>query len=64
MAAVRAKISVQEGTPAMGRLHMEIFIKTLDDNNLAKLLTLVRLRDAGGINRNFARLPTHGEMSQ
>ena len=46
VAAIRAKISIREGTPATRREHVEHFIETLDDRDLAKQLTLLRLDDA------------------
>ncbi|CAI5718029.1 unnamed protein product [Peronospora effusa] len=46
VAAIRAKILILEGTPATRREHMELFIETLDDRDLAKQLTLLRLDDA------------------
>ena len=46
VAAIRAKISIREGTPATRREHVEHFIETLDDRDLAKQLTLLRLNDA------------------
>lgn len=46
MAAIRAKNLIREGTPATRREHVEHFIETLDDRDLAKQLTLLRLDDA------------------
>ena len=49
VAAVQAKIAIYEGklaTPATRRVHMEHFIATLDDRELAKQLTLLRSTDA------------------
>ena len=46
VAAIRAKIAIREGTPAARREHVEHFIDTLDDRDLSKQLTLLRLDDA------------------
>ena len=46
VAAIRAKIAIREGEPAARREHVEHFIDTLDDRDLAKQLTLLRLDDA------------------
>ena len=44
-AAIRAKVAVREGRHAARREHVEHFISTLDDRDLAKQLTLLRLTD-------------------
>lgn len=46
VAAIRANIAIQEGTPHVRRNHAEHFIGTLDDRDLAKQLMLLRLADA------------------
>ena len=46
LAAIRAKISFREGPSATRREHVEYFIETLDDRDLAKQLALLRLEDA------------------
>ena len=46
VAAIRAKIAIREGNSATRREHVEHFIATLDDRDLAKQLTLLRLLDA------------------
>ena len=45
VAAIRAKISIREGTLDVRREHVEHFIETLDDRVLAKQLALLRLTD-------------------
>ena len=45
VAAIRAKISIREGTSDARREHVEHFIETLDDRVLAKQLALLRLTD-------------------
>lgn len=49
VAAIRAKIDIREGKLATRREHVEHFISTLDDRDLAKQLTLLRLTDADGM---------------
>jgi len=46
LAAIRAKILFREGPSATRREHVEHFIETLDDRDLAKQLALLRLEDA------------------
>ncbi|CAI5722019.1 unnamed protein product [Peronospora effusa] len=46
VAAIRAKIPIREGSPSIRGEHVEHFIGTLDDRDLAKQLTLLRLGDA------------------
>ena len=45
-AAIRAKVAIREGRHATRREHAENSISTLDDLDLAKQLTLLRLSDA------------------
>ena len=45
-AAIRAKFAIREGRHTTRRGHVEHFISTLDDRDLAKQLTLLRLSDA------------------
>ena len=45
-AALRAKVELREGSHATRRNHVKHFISTLDDRDLAKQLTLLRLSDA------------------
>ena len=46
VAAIRAKILIRYGTPVTRREHVEHFIETIDDRDLAIQLTLLRLNDA------------------
>ena len=45
VAAFREKISIREGGPAMRHEHVEHFIEMLEDRDLAKQSTLLRLMD-------------------
>ncbi|GMF41604.1 unnamed protein product [Phytophthora fragariaefolia] len=45
-AGMRAKLSIKEGSSAARRGHVENFIETLDDRELADQLALLRLSDA------------------
>ena len=42
----REKIRIRDGSPDVRREHVELFIRTLDDRDLAKQLMLLRLEDA------------------
>ena len=46
MEVIRANIPIWEGTPAMKSEHVKHFIGTLNDRDLVKQLTLLRLMDA------------------
>ncbi|KAE8959920.1 hypothetical protein PR002_g30381 [Phytophthora rubi] len=46
VAGMRAKLPIKGGTPSTRREHVEHFIETLDDHDLADQLVLLRLRDA------------------
>ena len=48
-AAIRAKVAIREERHATRHEHVEHFISTLDDRDLAKQLTLLRLSDADDI---------------
>ena len=43
---IRAKVAIREGRHATRREHVENFISKLDDRDLAKQWTLLRLSDA------------------
>ena len=45
-AAIRAKVAIRDGRHATRREHVEHFISTLDDLDLLKQLTLLRLSNA------------------
>ena len=45
-AAIGARIRIRDGSRDVRREHVDHFIGTLDDRDLAKQLTLVRLEDA------------------
>ena len=46
VAGMRAKVAFRDGSSATQREHVEHFIDTLDDRELAKQLTLLRVHDA------------------
>ena len=46
VAGLRAKIPVKDGTQSVRREHVEHFIHTLDDRDLVRQLTMLRLSDA------------------
>uniref|UniRef100_A0AAV1V2L5 Retrotransposon gag domain-containing protein n=1 Tax=Peronospora matthiolae TaxID=2874970 RepID=A0AAV1V2L5_9STRA len=46
VAGMRAKVAFRDGSPASRREHVEHLIDTLDDRELAKQLTLLRVHDA------------------
>ena len=48
-AAIRAKVAIREGRHSTRRDHVEQFISTLGDRDLAKQLTLLRSSDADDI---------------
>ena len=43
VAAIRAKISIRDGSPATRKEHMNHYIGTLDDRDLTRMLTMIRL---------------------
>ena len=49
VAGIRAKIQIQDGPPDIRREHVEHFLETLDDRDLAKQLSLLRLEDASAL---------------
>ena len=46
MAAIRAKIPIRDDSPSSHKDHVYHFIGTLEDRNLAKMVTMLRLEDA------------------
>ena len=46
VAALRAKISIQYGSPTTRKEHVNYYIGTLDDRDLARMLTMLRLGDS------------------
>ena len=46
MAAIRAKVPIQDGSAAARKEHVNHYIGTLDDRDLARMLTMLRLGDA------------------
>ena len=46
MAGLRAKIDIKGGPPSVKREHVDHYVETLDDRELADQLTLLRLSDA------------------
>ena len=46
VAAIREKISIRDGSLAIRKEHVNHYIDTLDDRELAKMLTILRLGDA------------------
>ena len=52
-AEVRAKVAIRDGSHATRREHVEHFIATLDDRDLAKQITLLRLSDADEMEETF-----------
>ena len=66
VAANRAKIPIREGSPSVRREHVEHFIGTLDDRDLAKQLTLLRLGDASDMEetlRTYQRMESRQSQS-
>ena len=59
VAAIRAKISILEGSPSVRREHVKHFIGTLDDRDLAKQLMVLRLKDADDMEKSVADISTH-----
>ena len=53
VAAIRAKIKIQEGTPAMRRENVDHFIEKLDDRDLAKQLIVLRLMDSDDMEKTL-----------
>ena len=52
-AEVRAKVAIRDGSHATRSEHLEHFIATLDDRDLAKQITLLRLSDADEMEETF-----------
>ena len=46
MDAIRAKIPIRDGSPATRKEHVNHYINTLDDLDLDRMLTMLRLGDA------------------
>ena len=46
---MRAKIPVKDGSPDARRQHVEHYIATLDDHELADILLVLRLEDADAL---------------
>ncbi|CAI5733429.1 unnamed protein product [Hyaloperonospora brassicae] len=46
VAAIRAKFLIRDGSPATSKEHVNHYIGTLDDRDLARMLTMFRLVDA------------------
>ena len=46
VAAIRAKIPIRDGSPATRKEHVNHYINTLDDLDLDRMLTMLRLGDA------------------
>ena len=59
-AAIRSKFAIRERRHNSPREHVEHFISTLDDRDLAKQLTLLRLSDAYK-GKNFACVSADGK---
>ena len=46
MLGLRAKLKIKDGMPKIQQEHVEHYIETLDDHELADQLTMLRLADA------------------
>ena len=46
MAAIQAKIPIRDKSPTTRKEHVNYYIGTLDDRNLSRMLTMLRLGDA------------------
>ena len=53
MAALRTKIPIRDGSIDIKREHVEYFLETLDDRDMAKQLTLQRLDDLNVIEKYY-----------
>ena len=53
MAAIRANVAIREGRHDTRREHVEHFISTLNDRDLAKQLTLLQLLDADNMKKTL-----------
>ena len=49
VAAIRAKIPIRDGSPATSKEHVNHYIGTVDDCDLARMLTMLGLGDADGL---------------
>ena len=56
-AEIRAKVAIRDVRHATRREHVFFFISTLDDRNLAKQLTLLRLPDADDMDETLRTYP-------
>ena len=55
MAAIRAKIPIRDGSPATRKEHVNHCIGTLDDRDLARMLTMLRLGDADDLEETLQK---------
>ena len=55
-AAIRTKVAIRDGRHATRCEHVEHFISTLDDRDLAKQLTLLQLSGADDMEKRFVRI--------
>ena len=56
VAAIREKIPIRDGSPSTRKEHVIHYIGTLDDRNLARILTIIRFEDADDLEKNAARM--------
>ena len=49
VAAIRAKIPIRDGTSAIHKEHVNHYIGTLDDRDMARMLTMLRLGDVDDV---------------
>ena len=53
VAEIRTKIKIREGPPNVRRYHVDHFIGTLDDRDMAKQLSFLRLMDTDDVEETF-----------
>ena len=49
MAAIRAKVPIRDGSLAIRKDHVNNYIDTLDDRDLSRMLTMLRLGGADDV---------------
>ena len=55
MDAIRAKIPIRDGSPATRKEHVNHYIGTLDDRELARMLAILRLGDADDLEETLQK---------
>ena len=62
MIEIRAKIPIPDGSSAIRKKHVNPYIGTSDDSDLAGMLTILRLGDADDIEETLQKNAKNGNL--